>query len=134
MIFNEQEYEKFRLSQLIPNPWNVPKIQKIGLIHMYIIDAVVERLGISAELNPESDDLIDINPVFVSIVNACNNLVDNPSDNAFESLVRVCPNVSLELIRIYNESDYIPDPRVVETIEECLASIRAIIVNKIYPQ
>lgn len=128
-----QAWEQQRLSLMIPDPWEVPKINKIGLIHMYVADALVEALNVSAEVDPESDSLINLNPVYTKIVEAADTFVDDPSEDTFALLVEACPGLKCKKINRFDPEEYVPDFRLLDDPVECLRSIREIILYKIYP-
>ena len=114
------ETERCRL--LIPDPWDVPKINKIGLADMYITRALMETLGVKAVKSP--NELHALNPTYAKIKKHLDEFLKARTEETFQVLCTYLAEknmICLDKIGLWTE--YVPDIRVVNTAEECLSCL-----------
>ena len=107
---------------MIPDPWDVPKIKKIGLVDMYITRALMQTLGVSCMLSLDAPH--KMNPMYAKIKKHLDAFLDEPTQANFLALCDFL--VEKELIcldKIGLWEGYLPDIRVVDTAEECLSCL-----------
>lgn len=121
---------------LIPNPWHTPKIRKIGLFAMYIIDTTMESLGISAEKDT-SVRLIDPNPIYGTIINELSTLIQQYLNNKpredrleqFDKFYQLVQENCDDLNDIVYWTGLVPDIRALCTPSACLSWIYSVLVQ-----
>jgi hypothetical protein len=128
--------KKYADKQIIKNPWEHPKIRKIGLFGMYIIEATMESLDISAEQDI-TQGLNNPNPVYIEIVELLKEQVScylknkdhDTRENNFKNLVStIMKYYPLEDKEICYWTGFIPDIRGLEKAENCLSWIYSVLV------
>uniref|UniRef100_A0A6C0J438 Uncharacterized protein n=1 Tax=viral metagenome TaxID=1070528 RepID=A0A6C0J438_9ZZZZ len=129
---------------MIPKPWNIPKIRKIGLFGMYIIDACMESFNVSAGSN------ITINPIYSKITKHINNMInfylgidsrgkkrkstkDEKNKEFIEFISYIKTILNLELDNIVYWDRCVPDIRALGTAEGCISWIYSVLINNSKP-
>lgn len=112
----------------IPYPWTDQTFKKIGLYDMYIIDAVMESLEISAERDA-SKKLICINPKYEKmhkllskLINSCDTL------ESFENILKITGIPESSIVE-WSSDGYIPDIRVLGPAEDCMSWLYTVCVK-----
>lgn len=110
----EEKYRLLEANLLLQNPWDIPKVKKIGLDLMYIIDALAEVLQVKADLSH-----LEPNPRYEALKNGIEAFYKERNDDTFDALVSMC-GVTWDDLEDWSELSYVPDIRVLETPLECL--------------
>jgi hypothetical protein len=124
------ENHKNQLSKfMIVNPWSDPKIKKIGLYEMYIIDSISESLEDIIPIEEDEETKLGcINPDYQTLHLLLSNFLDTPNLDNFKKTYEFITNKTQREIKLYKWVDtkgdiFIPDIRLLESIDECLSWI-----------
>jgi hypothetical protein len=148
-------YEKKRMNLMVHDPWSDPFAKKVGLTNMYIESSIAEVMGLRAELEP-GVKLNCPNPLYLyqSDVPATTKDFD-PERASFHELLAEClknpkkdklnkrsSEERFELLKLFIEGriihrslkivqweSYIPDIRIVDTIDEAMSWLRQYLLN-----
>jgi len=128
---------------MIPDPWNTPKIRKIGLFSMYVIDAVMESLEIIAEKDP-AVKLIDPNPVYEKITSVLSKLIqlylkNKPEEERLEKFTKFYilalehSNSDKSKSNVVYWDGMIPDVRALGGVDDSISWVYSVLVKDTKP-
>ncbi len=112
----------------IKDPWKDKLANKTGLNNIYISDTITDIMGLRAEKEP-TVQLNCSNPEFEKYTKLFNNLMKTHKEKPRSVEVREQYDIFLCYIEAYSKQriqvlywqDYMPDIRVLDTLQECLS-------------
>lgn len=121
----KNKYIDMHQKLLVTDPWSDPFLDKIGLTSMYIQSTLSEILHLSAETEP-GVKLNCPNPLYAQFNKLLNATLKSKKEEDLQELLAFLQKdiTCKEIIPVdWSQTDYIPDIRVVDTIEEAIGWI-----------
>lgn len=125
----KDDYEKKRNALMVPDPWTDVFCAKNGLVNMYIESSIAEIMHLRAESEP-GVKLNCPNPIYIryhSILDNCLQTWRNKDIGQSERVARFTVllkflenEVLCHTLNIVRWADYVPDIRLVNTIDEAI--------------
>lgn len=115
-----EHYERERSALLVPDPWKDKFCQKTGLVGMYIESSMAEIMHLRAESEP-GVKLNVPNPVYVKFHELLATTLKVRDHDAYSKLQTFIENEIVKRpLQVVKWSGYVPDIRLVDTIDEAL--------------
>lgn len=117
-----EQYESQRLELMVPDPWSDPFCVKIGLTNMYITETISELIQLRMELEP-GVKLNCVNPSYEEFHELLGSVFKNKGTGT-EKLEQFIEEYLKRPLEIVVWDDYVPDIRLLETVDEAISWLR----------